>query len=121
MQVRLKFDKDARGIVALGFNATGTRLVAVAMDNQHSVYVYDWRKQRVVHTGKGQMGDPPQVYGIEWNPYEVSHGATPAFLTFGRKHMKVWTGDASGTNWQSKQMSFGGLMAAVPGSFHCQP
>ena len=30
-------------------------------DNQHTVYVYDWRKQRVLCSGKGQMGDPPQV------------------------------------------------------------
>ena len=31
----------------------------------------------------------PQVYGLEWNPYEISHQVAPAFLTFGKKHIKV--------------------------------
>lgn len=59
--VRLPFDKDARGFCALAFSPTGTRLVAVAQDNYHSVYVYDWRKKRELFSGRGTMGDPPQV------------------------------------------------------------
>ena len=31
------------------------------MDNYHTVYVYDWRKSRELCSGRGQMGDPPQV------------------------------------------------------------
>ncbi|KAJ9506292.1 hypothetical protein QJQ45_013870, partial [Haematococcus lacustris] len=127
---RLKFDKEARGITALAFSPTGTRLAAVATDNQHTVYVYDWRKARLLSSGKGQMGDPPQargreggregrgqgedgergrVYGVEWNPYEVSHSCPCAFVTFGRKHLKLWTCDAASTTWASKQLSFGKL------------
>ncbi len=33
-----------------------------------------------------------QVYGLEWNPYEITHQATPAFLQFGKKHIKVGRG-----------------------------
>lgn len=131
----------------MAFNPSGTRLAFVAMDNYHTVYVYDWRKKRELSSGRGQMGDPPQVrggtmyregssplyhshavsgpfpggdvipggvplphpsrqsfprgylihtppppnqvYGLEWNPYEISHQASPSFLTFGKKHIKV--------------------------------
>ena len=90
---RLPFDKDARGILALGFSPDGTKLVAVASDNGHTVYIYDWRRTRVLCSGRGCMGDPPQVYGVEWCPYEVTHpGQVPSqFVTFGKKHMKLWS------------------------------
>ncbi|GAX82495.1 hypothetical protein CEUSTIGMA_g9922.t1 [Chlamydomonas eustigma] len=106
---RLKFDKEARGFCALGFNPSGTRLAAVAMDNYHSVYVYDWRKKRELSSGRGQMGDPPQVYGLEWNPYEITHQVTPAFLTFGKKHIKLWTCSVEGGagTWTGKSLSVG--------------
>ena len=55
--------QDARGFCALAFSPSGTRLVAVTMDNYHSVYVYDWRKKREIFSGRGTMGDPPQVRG----------------------------------------------------------
>lgn len=32
-----------------------------------------------------------QVFGLEWNPYEASHGAPSQFATFGDKHAKIWT------------------------------
>ena len=38
-----------------------------------------------------------QVYGVEWNPYEISHKVPPAFLQFGKKHIKVrWWGCCKG-------------------------
>lgn len=59
--VRIQFDKEARGITAMAFSPDGTLLVAVATDNYHSLYIYDWRRQRLQGSGRGQMGDPPQV------------------------------------------------------------
>jgi hypothetical protein len=64
-KVRILLDKDARGVAALGFSASGGHLAVVTLDNQHTVVVYDWRRRRVLSTGKGQMGDPPQVCGQE--------------------------------------------------------
>jgi microtubule-associated protein-like 6 len=60
-QTRLTFDKEERGFTALAFSPCGKRLVAVATDNYHTVYVWDWRKKRKLHSSRGQMGDPPQV------------------------------------------------------------
>ena len=61
------------------------------------------------------LSPTPQVYGVEWNPYEGQNGAQAAFLTFGRKHIKLWTADATGTNYTSKQLSFGGWLPGAEG------
>lgn len=31
-----------------------------------------------------------QVFGVEWNPFEVSHEMPHQFLTFGKKHIRMW-------------------------------
>eukprot|EP00955_Chlamydomonas_euryale_P020725 219624-Chlamydomonas_euryale.AAC.1 len=82
--------QEASGFCALAFGPSGTRLAAVATDTYHTVYVYDWRKRRELFSGRGNMGDPPQVYGLEWNPYELTHQMPSGFLQFGKKHIKVW-------------------------------
>ncbi|GLC69071.1 hypothetical protein PLESTF_000783800 [Pleodorina starrii] len=110
---RLSFMKEDRGFSALGFSHDGVHLAAVATDNAHTVYVYDWRRNRLESSGKGQMGDPPQVYGLEWNPYAGRPGSVPpAFLTFGKKHIKMWTrgdGPTGQGQWSAKQLSTGRL------------
>ncbi len=52
-----------------------------------------------------------QVYGIEWNPYAGRHGSVPAaFLTFGKKHIKMWTrAEGPGGQWAAKSMTTGRL------------
>ena len=94
--------------ISLFLSLSFFRLVVVAMDTGHSVYIYDWRKKRQVGGGKGHMGDPPQVYGVEWNPYEISHSVPSAFLQFGKKHLRLWS-DPGGGAWSSKALSFGKL------------
>ncbi|MEW5311518.1 MAG: hypothetical protein WDW38_003227 [Sanguina aurantia] len=101
--VRIQFEKEARGITAMAFSPDGTLLVAVATDNYHSLYIYDWRRQRVQGSGRGQMGDPPQVYGIEWCPHGVTAGSPGQFVSFGKKHIKLWT--CTTGQWSSKQLS----------------
>ncbi len=48
-----------------------------------------------------------QVYGVEWNPHEDSKTVPPAFLSFGRKHIKMWMQDGATGGWSAKAMSFG--------------
>lgn len=49
-----------------------------------------------------------QVYGVEWNPHAGRHpNVQPAFLTFGKKHIKMWTRENG--NWAAKQLTTGRL------------
>lgn len=49
-----------------------------------------------------------QVCGIEWCPYELTHGSTSQFVTFGKKHIKLWQAGAAGA-YMPTQLSFGKL------------
>jgi microtubule-associated protein-like 6 len=50
----------------------------------------------------------PQVYGVEWNPFAVTHRNVPhGFLTFGKKHIKAWVREGAG--WAGKPLSVGRL------------
>ena len=46
---------------ALAFSPDGRFLVAVALDNVHSVMVFDWRCGTVISQGRGFAGEPPQA------------------------------------------------------------
>ena len=50
-----------RGVGALAFSSDGRFLVAVALDNVHSVMVFDWRCGTVISEGRGFAGEPPQA------------------------------------------------------------
>lgn len=58
---RIELGKDYRGIGALAFSPNGKLLVAVALDNFHSVMVFDWRAGIALSEGRGFAGEPPQV------------------------------------------------------------
>ncbi len=52
-------------MLALGFSPCGTKLAAVVADNAHTVYVFDWRNGAELCSGRGCMGEPPQVGASE--------------------------------------------------------
>jgi WD40 repeat protein len=58
---RLELPKSARGVCALAFSPDGHFLTVVAMDNPHSVTVYNWQRSQVVGQGRGFCGEFPQV------------------------------------------------------------
>lgn len=58
---RIQFEKEDRGILSLSFSPNGKKLVCIAMDNSHTVYVFDWRKGEKLSESKGFTGEPPQV------------------------------------------------------------
>ena len=92
-----------RYIVALAFSPDGLFLAVVTADNAHSVYVYELNLHvttppRRCFAGQGHKGEPPQVFGVLWNPFKQrvdprTGRASPApleFVTFGVKHLKFW-------------------------------
>ena len=104
---KIPLTKESRSISALGFSADGKYLAVVTTDNMHTVYVYDWRARNSVGEGKGYNGEPPGVFGIEWNQHQVAHGLVPEFVTFGRKHIKRWRPDAAKGTWAVQTLAFG--------------
>jgi len=75
---RLSFPKEAHGICAIQFSPDARLLACVSMDVDHTLYVYDWRKNVCLFSGRSFKleGTPPQVFGITWNPHAVpeKHG-----------------------------------------------
>ncbi|KAK3262979.1 hypothetical protein CYMTET_28194, partial [Cymbomonas tetramitiformis] len=86
MLQRLDFPYGARGVVAVSFSPDGGKLACVTTDNDHTIYVWDWRRRAVLNTLKGLKGTPPQVYGVQWNPFAESE-----FVSYGASHIKWWT------------------------------
>jgi echinoderm microtubule-associated protein-like 6 len=56
-----KYIEQCRGVGALAFSPDGRLLVAVALDNVHSVIVLDWRSGNIISEGRGFAGEPPQA------------------------------------------------------------
>jgi len=58
----IELDSGARGVLALAFSPDGDTLAMVCADNQHTVYVWDWKKGKLLAEAKGATGEPPQVH-----------------------------------------------------------
>lgn len=98
--------KSKRGVIAVNFSWDGRRLVGITKDDRHTVHVFDWRRgenvvkstwppPELISLGPGRKGEPPQVYGVVWNPFPLSKGDAEKkewaqFVTYGVKHIKLW-------------------------------
>mmetsp|Transcript_32689 Transcript_32689/g.92738 ORF Transcript_32689/g.92738 Transcript_32689/m.92738 type:complete len:986 (+) Transcript_32689:227-3184(+) len=94
----IEFPKADRGITAVGFSPCGKKLVTVAMDNSHTMYIWNIGKgckkvQRQGEDGgdaliwsKTTQGAPPATYGVVWNPFDDTQ-----LLTYGLKYIKFFT------------------------------
>ncbi|GMH43908.1 hypothetical protein BSKO_11842 [Bryopsis sp. KO-2023] len=110
---RIYLDEGSGGLCALAFSGKeGRLLTAVALDNAHTVSVFDWESGRKLGGGIGYKGVPPQVLGCVWD--EMSENGEEAYLTFGIKHVKIWTQIGPGSpslfhaascSWSEKDMS----------------
>eukprot|EP00899_Mesostigma_viride_P010144 jgi/Mesvir1/19130/Mv12869-RA.1 len=102
---RIYYD-DVRGMVALSFSRDGTKLAAVGTDNQHTIFIHEWATKKLIAECKGCNGEPPQVFGILWNPY-----ADNEFISYGVNHIKWWkpadTGKGEGGGYSATVGSFG--------------
>ena len=86
----LAFNRGEQAIIACAFSIhdEGKRIATVSTDNAHTVSLWDWEAQKRIATGNGYNGQPPQVFGVVWNPYKNQEDASPFdFVTFGTKHV----------------------------------
>ncbi|XP_061915415.1 echinoderm microtubule-associated protein-like 6 isoform X1 [Entelurus aequoreus] len=72
-----------RGVNALDFSADGKTLVSVAVDDVHSMVVWDWKRGEKVATASG---DKEKIFVLKCNPLLMDK-----MVTVGIKHIKFWT------------------------------
>lgn len=58
---RIDYEEGMCAIVCAAFSPDGRYLAAVATDNNHTIFIHDWAKGNRVWTGRGAVGEPPQV------------------------------------------------------------
>ncbi|KAJ3417480.1 Echinoderm microtubule-associated protein-like 5 [Chytridiales sp. JEL 0842] len=100
VQIRVGEKKLAKGISDLQFSPDGKYLCATAMDDEHTVYVYDWQKAgKLIAKDKGHTDD---IFGITFNPKNSTE-----FVTFGVKHLKRWAFDPQAGKIKGERGLFG--------------
>ena len=76
--IRLNFPA-VRGICAVGFCRDAKILAAVGMDDNHTIFLWNWAQGKILAEVKGQTDLPPKVYGVVFDPYgaDSTAGALP--------------------------------------------
>jgi WD40 repeat protein len=83
----LTHPRGTRGVAAVGFDRDAATLATVGMDNNHTIFIWDWRLGACLHQLRGHADVPPKVYGVVFDWV----GEDPAaFLTYGVNHVKFW-------------------------------
>ena len=96
-----------KAVLAVCFSPCGTYVASVGQDYHHSVAIYDWAKEELLATYKG---DREKILDINWNPFDGT------LVTTGVKHVKfvekAWTEGKKidkATVFKPKKASFGAL------------
>jgi lipoxygenase homology domain-containing protein 1 len=92
-----------RYVVALAWSPDGAHIAIVTGDNSHTVHIYQLNlhlstPSHCIFSSSGHKGEPPQVFGVVWNPYkrcinQKTRQTVPGameFVTYGVKHIKFW-------------------------------
>ena len=87
--------RDSRGITAMAFSKDGTHLASCALDNDHTVRVWNWAQGSKVFEGKG---GPDKILDANFSPVEDT------LLTVGIKHIYFWS---KAQGWGKKKGIFG--------------
>lgn len=74
-----------RGVQAVTFSSSGSKLACVCTDNSHTLYIWDWQRKQCLMERKTQPGAPPTTYGVVWSPFEPDR-----VLTYGQNYIKFF-------------------------------
>jgi WD40 repeat protein len=85
-----------RGICSVAFSSCGKYLVAIGMDDYHSIAVWDWASDTMLAENQAQHGTAPQIFSCVASPpsWDANTGLF-TFCTTGINHIKFWTFDKS--------------------------
>lgn len=59
-----------RGVQAVSFSSSGSKLASITLDNSHTCHIWDVTRGTRLLDQKSQPGAPPAVYGIQWSWFE---------------------------------------------------
>ena len=65
------------------FLGDGKKLADVGLDDDHSICVWDWKKEEKLVSTRGHKD---MIFVIEWNPFNPNY-----LVSVGEKHIKFWT------------------------------
>ncbi|TPX31647.1 hypothetical protein SmJEL517_g05070 [Synchytrium microbalum] len=98
--IRVGEKKLAKGVADTEFSPDGKWLTAVGMDAEHTVYLYDWQKStKPICKAPGHSD---AIFGVTFNPQ-----APNEFVTYGVKHVKYWSFNASKATLDGARGLFG--------------
>ncbi|KAL1006209.1 hypothetical protein UPYG_G00069270 [Umbra pygmaea] len=88
-----------RGVCALEFTVDGKTLVSVAIDDCHSIVLWDWKKGEKLAKARGHKD---KLFVVKCNPFRMDK-----LVTVGIKHIKFWQHTGGGLTF--KRGIFGNL------------
>ncbi|KAM4607535.1 echinoderm microtubule-associated protein-like 6 isoform 3-T3 [Polymixia lowei] len=81
-----------RGVCALDFSADGKSLVSVAIDDNHSIVIWDWKRGEKLATARGHKD---KLFVVKCNPM-----VNDRLVTVGIKHIKFWQHTGGGLTFR---------------------
>jgi microtubule-associated protein-like 6 len=93
----------SRGVNQLAFNKTGQYLLSLGVDDNHSLVVYDWKKNKMIHNSKSHKS---KVFAIDFEHLLDDDKSTKMenFYSCGDKHILFWV--KKGRGYVSKKGTF---------------
>ncbi len=93
-----------RGVSSLAFDASGTRVLALGLDDANTLAVYDWAKGKCL--GQQSTDGDGRVFRITGNR-DAASCATYPFLTVGESHIAFWSMDEGSGKLTQKNAELG--------------
>ncbi|XP_072293600.1 echinoderm microtubule-associated protein-like 6 isoform X2 [Eucyclogobius newberryi] len=81
-----------RGVCALDFSAEGKTLVSVALDEGHSLVIWDWKRGEKLATARGHKD---KIFVVKCNPLLMDK-----LVTVGIKHIRFWQHTGGGLTYR---------------------
>ena len=90
-------------VIIILFTGDGKKLADVGLDDDHSICVWDWKKEEKLASTRGHKD---MIFVLEWNPFNPNY-----LVSVGEKHIKFWTQKSNFNSYRKK--STGSCMNVV--------
>ena len=81
------------------FSEDSSLIISCARNTKSTVFVWQWRQQKLLWRLDTKASVPPAIYGCKWNRVEKADGSRHFdFATFGMKHINFFKEDPKAPN-----------------------